>query len=39
MLYRDKAILNKGLKELGGNRMRTADLNWTKGYSMPYDII
>ena len=23
---------------LGGDRIRTADLNWPKGYSIPYDI-
>ena len=37
MLYRAKVILSKGPKELEGNRMRTADLNWTKGCSMSYD--
>ena len=26
------------LKDVGGNRTRTADLNWPKGYSTPYDI-
>ena len=39
VLYRAKAILSGGPKELGGNRVRTADLNWTKGYSIPYDIM
>jgi len=38
VLYRAKAILSKGPKEMGGNRIRTADLNWPKGYSIPYDI-
>jgi len=37
--YRAKAILSEGLKELGGNRIRTAGLNWPKGYSIPYDIM
>ena len=36
---RAKAILSKALKkELGGNQMRTADVNGPKGYSIPYDI-
>ena len=39
MLYRAKAILSKLSKELGGNRIRTADWNWPKGYSIPYDIM
>jgi len=25
-------------KEMWGDRIRTSDLNWTKGYSIPYDI-
>ena len=33
MLYRAVAILNEGPKKLGGNRMRTDDLNWLKGSS------
>lgn len=28
MLYKAKATLRKGLEELGGNSVRTADLNW-----------
>lgn len=28
-----------GHKELGGNRTRTAALNWPKGYSVPYGIM
>ena len=28
---RAKAILGEGPKELGGNRIKTADLNWSKG--------
>ena len=39
MLYRDKAILREGPKELVGSRIRTADLNWLKEYSTPYDIM
>ncbi len=39
MLYRAKAVLSKGPKELEGYRIRTADLNWPKGYSMPSDIV
>lgn len=31
-------ILSKGSDELGGNRVRTADLNGPNGYSVPYDI-
>jgi len=38
MLYRAKAVLSEGFKELRGNRKRRPDLNWPKGYSMPYDI-
>ena len=30
--------LFEGPKELGGNRIRTADLNRLKGYSIPCDI-
>ena len=26
-----------GTKELGGDRTRTTDLNWSKRYSIPYD--
>ena len=36
---RAKAILSKGPKELEGNRIRTADLNWPKGYFIPYGIM
>jgi len=36
VLYRAKAILREEPKELGGNRIRMADLNWPKGYSIPY---
>jgi len=25
--------------ELGGNRIRAADLKWPKGYSIPYDTV
>ena len=36
-------FLSKGLlrrpKELGGDKMKTADLNWPKGCSIPYDIM
>ena len=39
VLNRAKAILSKGPKLLGGNRGRTADLNWAKGYSISYDIM
>ena len=39
MLYRAQDILREGSKELGGNRIRTADSNCTKGYSIPYDIM
>jgi len=28
-----------GHKELGEGRNKTADLNWPRGYSIPYDII
>ena len=28
-----------GHKDLGEDRIRTADLNWPRGYSIPYDII
>jgi len=38
MLYRAKTIHSKGPKELGRNCMRTADLNWPKGYPIPYDM-
>ena len=37
--HRAKAILSEGPKELGGNRVRTTDLNWPKRYSIPYDIM
>ena len=37
MLYRAKATLSKGPKELGGDRIRTADLNCPRRYSIPYD--
>jgi len=30
---------HRRLKELGGDRIRTVDLNWPKGYSIPYDIM
>jgi len=36
VLYRAKAILSEGPKELRGNRIRTADLNWPKGYSVAH---
>lgn len=39
MLYRVKAILSKVPKEPGGNRIRRADLNCPKGYSIPYDVM
>lgn len=39
MLYRTKAILREGPKELGGYRSRTVDLNWTKGYPILYVIM
>ena len=39
MLYRAKAIVSKGPKELGSNRTRTADLNLPEGYSILYDIM
>ena len=39
MLYRAKAICNEEPKELGGSRIRAADLNWLRGYSIPYDIM
>ena len=29
----------RGHKELGWDRSRTADLNWPKGYSIPYNIL
>ena len=32
-------VLKEGHKELGGNRIRTADLNWPKQYFVPYDIM
>ena len=37
MLYRAKAILREEPKEVGGDRIRTDDLNWPKGCSIPYD--
>jgi len=33
------AIHSEGPEELGGNRIRTADLKWLKRYSLPYDIM
>lgn len=48
MLYRAKAISIfsdptskwlQGPKELGGDEIRTAHLNWAEGYSMSYDIM
>lgn len=33
-----RPICNEGPKDLGGNRMSAADLNWTRGCSIPYDI-
>ena len=39
MLYRAKATYSEGPKELGGNRIRRADFNCPKGYSIPYDIM
>jgi len=38
VLDKAKAILSEGPKEPGGNAIRTADLNWSKGYSIPYDM-
>ena len=38
MLHTARAIHSEGPKELGGSRIRTADLKWPKGYSLPYDI-
>lgn len=37
-LYRAKAICSEGPKDLGGNRIRAAELKWPKGYSIPHDI-
>ena len=31
--------VREGPKEMVGNRIRTADLNWPKGRSIPYDIM
>lgn len=31
--------LSKGSKKLEGNRIRTSDLNWSRGYSIPYGIM
>ena len=39
MLHRAKVILSEEPKELGGDRTRTIDLNWPKGYFIPYDIM
>ena len=39
MWYRANAILSKGLKKLRENRIGIVDVNWPKGYSMPYDIM
>lgn len=39
VLCRAKAILSKGPKELGGNRMRTADFNRPKKYPIPCGIM
>ena len=39
VLCRAQDICSERPKELGGNRISTADLNWQKGYSIPYDII
>ena len=39
MLYRAKAILSEGLKELRGKRMRTVDFKCPRGYSISYDIM
>ena len=39
MLCRAKAVCSKGPKELAGSRIRTGDLNWPKGYFIPYDIM
>jgi len=38
VLYRAKAVHSKGHRVMGGNRGRTADFKWTKGYSIPCDI-
>lgn len=29
----------RGHKKLGGDRIRIADLNWPKGFSIPYNIM
>ena len=29
----------EGHKKLGGDTARTADTNWPKGYSIPYDVM
>ena len=39
MLYRAKAIHSRGPKEVGGNRIRTADLNQLKGDPISYGIM
>jgi len=39
VLYRTDTILREEPKEVGGTRIRTADLNWPRGYSIPYDVI
>jgi len=38
VLYRAKTTPREGPKELGGNRIRAAAINWPKGYSIPYGI-
>ena len=39
MLYGAKAIHSKGPKDLGRNRIKTADLNWPEGYFISYGIM
>jgi len=39
VLNRAKAVHSKGPKELQGNRIGTVDLNWPKGYSIPYVVV
>jgi len=37
VLCRAKAVCSEGSKKLGGSRIRTADFNWLKVYSIPHD--
>jgi len=39
VLFGAKAFGSEGPKLLGGNGIGTADLNWTMGYPIPYDIM